>query len=354
MKRLMTAAAIAFLLCARMVCSAQRGPAQEQEVLQKARGYVAAKQLEEANELLREYTQNHPEAVSVLVELGRVQLAQKLSDDAMRSFGAVLAVDPHEAEAQAGEVKAAVESALVDRSAGENDSALSCLVEGLKLVPDSVELLLDFGIQADGMRIYVDADKALTHAHALQPENAEVLYALAHVQLDEQKMPQAEANLKVYLKMRPDDATAYYGLGHLLHMLDKEDEAKVALERSIALQPRQTASYYELGEIALDAQEDAEARAEFERVLAADPVHGGALTGMGVIAFREKAYSEAEGYLRKAILYAPEYVKAHQFYAMTLDRLGQKAEAKEEFAQAQSLAAKQRQTSQGYHLLTPP
>ena len=353
MTRSITVAAIAFLLCA-TVCAAQTETAPEREVVQKARSYVAAEHLEEANELLWEYTQNHPEAVAALVELGRVQLAQKLSDDAMRSFGAALAVDPHQADAQAGEVKAAVKSALVDRSAGENDSALSCLVKGLKLVPDSVELLLDFGIQADSMRIYVDADKALTHAHALQPENAEVLYALAHVQLDEQKMPEAEANLNAYLKMRPDDATAYYGLGHLLHMLDKEDEAKVALERSIALQPRQTASYYELGEIALNAHEDAEARTEYERVLAADPTHGGALTGMGVIAFREKAYSEAEGYLRKAILYAPDYVKAHQVYAMTLDRLGKKAEAKEEFAQAQSLAAEQRQTSQGYHLLTPP
>lgn len=346
------ATAIAFVLFIGSVCAAQTGPAQQRQALRKARTYEAAKQFEDANELLSDYAQKHPGAVAVLVELGRVQLAQKLNDEAMESFAAALAIDPHQADARAGEVKAAVAAAVVDRSAGGNDQALSCLLKGLKLEPDSVELLLDFGIQADAMRIYVDADKALTHAHELAPNDAKVLYALAHVELDEQKMPQAEANLKAYLRMRPGDATAYYGLGRLLHMLDKEDEAKKALERSIALQPRQTESYYELGEIALDAHDDAEARAEYERTLAANPGHGGALTGMGVVAFRAKDYAKAEQYLREAIRYAPDYVKAHQFYAMALDRLGQREKAKEEFALAQSLASQQRETSRGYHLLT--
>jgi tetratricopeptide (TPR) repeat protein len=347
-------AAIAIGLCAGTRAAAQSISAQERAVLHQAKDFVAAKQLEQANQLLSEYAQEHPKAVAVLVELGSVQLQQKLNDDAMQTFAAALTLDPHRQRARAGEVKAAVESALADRNAGENDLALSCLLKGLKLEPDSVELLVDFGIQADAMRIYQDADKALTHAHTLEPENARALYALAHVELDEQKMSRAEADLKAYLKLRPDDATAYYGLGHLLHMLDKDDEAEQALERSIALQPQQTESYYELGEIALNAHQDADAKKEYEHVLAADPAHGGALTGMGVLAFRMKEYSEAAEYLRKAVLYAPEYVKAHQFYAMTLDRLGQKDKAKDEFAVAQSLAAEQSRTSRGYHLLTSP
>jgi Tfp pilus assembly protein PilF len=74
---------------------------------------------------------------------------------------------------------------------------------------------------------------------------------------------------------------------------------------------------------------------------------------MGVIAFRAKNYAGAEKYLRDAVLYAPDYVKAHQFYAMTLEKLGQKEQAKQEFTHAQSLAAQQNQTSRGYHLLSP-
>jgi tetratricopeptide (TPR) repeat protein len=355
MRRRITAAVVAWL-CVGMFCAASAavgaGP-DENEVLKKARSLEAAKQLEEANDLLSEYVRGHPRAVAVLVELGQVQLAQVLSDDAMRSFSAALAIDPRLKEARSGEVKAVVASALADRKAGDNNSALSALVQGLKLAPDSVELLLDFGVQADGMQIYVDADKALTHAHELQPDNAKVLYALAHVELDEQKMALAETHLEAYLRLRPEDATAYYGLGHLLHMLDKEDEARKALGRSIALEPGQTASHFELGEIALQAHEDADAKREYERVLSMDPRHGGALTGMGVIAFRAKDYAGAEKYLRSAVAYAPEYVKAHQFYAMTLERLGMNAEAKQEFAQAQSLAAQQAQSVRGFQLLSP-
>lgn len=354
MMRITTAAALTVIIGCGNICLSQALPKQDATVLEKAERYVQARQFEEANEVLSEYTQAHPRDIAVLVELGEIQLAQKLSDDAMRSFGRALALDPKQQEARAGEVRAVVESALADRNAGDDNGALSSLVQGLKAVPDSVTLLLDFGIQADAMRIYVDADKALSRAHEIEPQNAKALYALARVQIDEQKMPQAEANLKAYLKMNPEDASAYYGLGHLLHMLDKEDEAKKALEQSIALQPRQTESYYELGEIALNANKVTEAKFDFARVVALDPAHGGALTGMGEVAFRAKDYRGAEKYLRKAVLYAPNYVKAHQFYAMTLEKLGERAQAKEEFATAMKLAAEQNRTSQGYHLLTPP
>jgi Flp pilus assembly protein TadD len=64
-------------------------------------------------------------------------------------------------------------------------------------------------------------------------------------------MPEAEANLRAYLKVRAEDATAHYGLGRLLHMLLRNDEAKAELQESIALRPVQSGSYYELGEVAL-------------------------------------------------------------------------------------------------------
>ena len=46
---------------------------------------------------------------------------------------------------------------------------------------------MDFGVQADSMQIYRDADEALTEAHVLAPSDAKILYALAHVEVDEQR-----------------------------------------------------------------------------------------------------------------------------------------------------------------------
>lgn len=330
--------------------SGQSTSATSAEALQQAREWVVAHQFDKANALLSETVRHDPGNEAVLVELGRVQLAQGLDDDALKSFEAVLANKPDSAPAREGEIEAATAAALVDRQAGLNDSALLYLIRARKLVPDSPELLLDFGVQAESMRIFEDADSALTRAHELAPGDPRILYALAHVQLDEQKAPEAEANLRVYLKARPDDATAHYGLGHLLHMLARHDEAKTELERSIALQPRQSGSYYELGEIALEQNQASEAKSNYEKVLALAANHGGALTGMGILAYRAKDYGVAEEYLKSAVFYASDYSTAHHYYALVLARLGRKAESERESEIARSLNEQQTRTSRGNFL----
>ncbi|GGG90697.1 hypothetical protein GCM10011586_01490 [Silvibacterium dinghuense] len=295
------------------------------------------------------------DAAKAMVEahLGESLAAQRLYDDAIRAFESALALDAGNREAQAGEVRSIVQSALALRAAGDRDGALAKLVEGRKAVPASVELMLDFGIQAEEMRIYKDADAALAQAHTLEPANLTVLYALARVELDEQKMPQAETHFREYLKAKPEDASAHYGLGHLLHMEIKDDEAKVELERSVTLQPRQTEAYYQLGEIALAMHQDAEAKADYEKVLAEDPHHGGAVTGMGILAFRAKDNAAAEKYLKQAVVDASDYPTAHRYYAMLLDRLGEHTQAEQEMTLARQLTEEQNRLAHGYEIQSP-
>jgi tetratricopeptide (TPR) repeat protein len=322
--------------------------------LEKARALAAAKHLIEANEILSAIVSGDPQNRAAWEELGDVQLAQSLNDDAMKSFEAVLKAAPESPEARDGEVRAAIASALVDRSAGNADRALATLMRAKGYVSDSVELLIAFGLQADSMQIYKDAEAPLLEAHRLEPQNPKALYALAHVELDEQKTTEAEAHLRAYLKIKPNDASAHYGLGHLLHMLSRDDEAKAELEVSVALQPRQTESYYELGQIALDAHDDSAAKESFARVLASAPNHGGALTGMGVLAYRAKDYAAAESYLKQAVIYAPDYVTAHRYYAMTLAHLGRQEQSDREMALAEQLTEEQNKLRHGYTLKSGP
>ena len=279
--------------------------------------------------------------------------SQSANDEAMTAFEAALRADPHNAEARAGEVKAGIGAALNARRSGDNDGAMVYLIRARKYVPDDPELLLDFGVQADRMRLYKDAEEALSQALALRPGDAKTIYALGHVELDEQKMPQAEGHLREYLKRKPEDASAHYGLGKLLHELARNEEARAELRRSIELQPRQTESYYELGSVELDLQHNEQAAALFEKVLERNPKHGGALAGSGMIAYREKNYAKAETWFKLAVLNAPEYSSAHQYYSMVLARLGRKEEAEKEAALAKSLAEKERQEQRGYVLSEP-
>jgi tetratricopeptide (TPR) repeat protein len=312
-------------------------PSSASNRLREADQLVRAHKLEKANELLMDVVQQDPTNTEALIRLGQVEVALGLNDDALKLFEAVLRQDPKSAAARDGEVQAAETAALADSKAGIDGTALLCLIRARKFVPDSPRLLFDFGMQAERMRIFQDADEALTKAHELAPDDIKIVYALAHVQFDEQKMPEAEANLRAYLKQRPDDPTAHYGLGHLLHVVSRNDEAKAELDRSITLRPRQSGSYYELGEIALEQDQNSEAKAEFMKVLAVAPHHGGALTDMGMLAFRAKDYRVAEQYLKSATEYAAEYPKAHHYYALVLARLGRSEEAKQEAARATEL-----------------
>jgi tetratricopeptide (TPR) repeat protein len=324
------------------------------DALQNARSLAAAHRLEQANEILSTLVAADPKNLPAWQQLGEVQLGQALNEDAMGSFEAVLKSEPESSSAQAGESRAAIAAALADRAAGNPDRALACLLRAKGYVPKSPELLIAFGIQADSMQIYREADEALSEALRLEPQNEKVLYALAHVELDEQKTDRAEDHLRTYLKIRPEDATAHYGLGHLLHMMSKDEEAKAELDRSIALQPRQTESYYELGQIALDSHNDAAAKEDYTRVLASAPNHGGALAGMGVLAYRAKDYAAAEKYLRQAVLYAPDYITAHRYYGMTLGRLGQAEQSRQELDLAQRLTEEQNKLRHGYTLTRTP
>ncbi len=345
--RILIATLMLFAVAGNSACG-QDLPAPEK--LEQARQLIEARELDKANLLLSDLSQKYPLNETVLVELGRVQLAQGLNDDAMKSFEAVLGVHAGSEPARDGEVRAAVAAALADRNVGIEGDALLYLIRARKFVPDSPELLLDFGVQAESMRIYRDADSALTKAHELAPEDAKILYALARVQLDEQKMPEAEANLRAYLAERPNDATAHYGLGRLLHMELKNEDARAELERSLALQARQSASYYELGEIALEMNQAIEAKADYEKVLELAPHHGGALTGMGILAFRAKDYAKAEEYLKSAVAYASDYPRAHHYYALLLAKVGRQEESKTESELATRLDEEQAKTSHGNFL----
>ncbi len=318
--------------------------------LESARHLIAANDLNKAAELLTDLLRRDPANQDANLMLGQIRLAQGLNEDALKSFESVLVMNPASPPAREGEVKAAEAAALSDRNAGLDGSALLCLLSARKFVPDSPQLLLDFGVQAESMKIYADAEAALRRAHELAPDDARIIYALAHVQFDEQNMPDAERNLRAYLKMRPDDATAHYGLGRLLHMLVRNDEAKEELDHSIALQPRQTGSYYELAEIERESDHADEAKKLYETVLAAAPHHGGALTGLGILAYRTGDYVSAEKYLVSAVNYAPDYVAAHHYYSVVLARLGRQDEARREADLATKLSARDAKAWHGNEL----
>jgi tetratricopeptide (TPR) repeat protein len=259
-------------------------------------------------------------------------------DEAMGRFESVLAADPRNQVARAGEVDAASKAALSLRSKGETDEALSHLLRAAKIVPDDATLLFDLGVLENQMELNKDAEESLHKSILLRPGDPMTMYAIARVKMDLQQLPEAEAAMRGYLRLRPNDPGAHYGLGRILQIGLRNNEAVDEFNKSIALKPEQTESYFELGEVALqDGTPDA-AEHYYLKCLARDPNHGGALTGMGILEFRKKQYGAAADYLEHSVRVAPQFQTAHYYYGLTLSKLGRKEEADSELALATKMA----------------
>jgi tetratricopeptide (TPR) repeat protein len=268
-------------------------------------------------------------------------LEEHRDPEAMDRFETVLAIDLKDKEAREGELAAATDLAMSARRENHPDAALKVLEHARTKLPDDSKLLLDLGIQATEMGLLPEAMDSLQSARKLDASDPDILYALARLEMVEQHLQAAEADLRAYLAKRPEDASAHFGLGKVLEVAQRTTEARAEFERSIQLQPAQTESYYELGQLELEVQHDAQAAPFFQKVLARDATHGGALTGMGIIAFRSKDYAQAEQYLSRAEKTDPNYQPAHYYRGLALAHLGQKDESQRELQLAAELDRKQ-------------
>jgi tetratricopeptide (TPR) repeat protein len=268
-------------------------------------------------------------------------LEEHRDPEAMDRFETVLAIDLKDKEAREGELAAATDLAMSARRENHPDAALKVLEHARTKLPNDSKLLLDLGIQATEMGLLPEAMDSLQSARKLDASDPDILYALARLEMVEQHLQAAEADLRAYLAKRPEDASAHFGLGKVLEVAQRTTEARAEFERSIQLQPAQTESYYELGQLELEVQHDAQAAPFFQKVLARDATHGGALTGMGIIAFRSKDYAQAEQYLSRAEKTDPNYQPAHYYRGLALAHLGQKDESQRELQLAAELDRKQ-------------
>ncbi len=277
-------------------------------------------------------TEDRITQAAALLQAGEAAKARDL-------YTSVLASEPGNVQAQAGEVDASERLALQARARGDKDGALRTLLAAQPLAPASPKLLYDLAVLEDSMKLYWDADQVVTKLEA-EPggANPKVLYLAARVKLDLGQLAIAEQKMRGYLAANPGDATAHYGLGRILQLSDQLDAARAEYQRSLELQPHQTESQFQLGEIALAQGHYDEAIADYAKALAGNPAHGGALAGTGIALFRLKQYDQAADALRKAVAAAPDYQPAHYYLGLTLLRLGRKTESDRELARAAEMA----------------
>jgi tetratricopeptide (TPR) repeat protein len=115
------------------------------------------------------------------------------------------------------------QAAMVRLQAGRLDAAEKLQDRGLKLAPDSVELLIDRALLLGARKKYEDALSVLERAHALAPARVDILVlsASAHRMLGQEEL--AKLSLVSALEIEPGDPAALLERG-MLRRLDGDAE----------------------------------------------------------------------------------------------------------------------------------
>jgi tetratricopeptide (TPR) repeat protein len=264
----------------------------------------------------------------------------------MSAFEKALQANRSDPAAKKGEVAAAVKYSLAEKREHREQAGLWLLLRAQYWVPDDPDLLVDLGVQEDDLKLFVDADIALTEALRIRPNNLNALYTAARVKMDLGQMQSAEQAWLTYIKHDSSNPAAYYGYGAVLQTLGRNDEARREFQQSIEENPNQAESYYRLGELARHEGNKTEARMQYQEAIARDSMHGGALTGLGILNYEEKKYDQAERELEDAIKSVPDYRTARYYRGLTLAKMGRQKEAQAELSLAMQLSEKKEQQRQ--------
>lgn len=178
---------------------------------------------------------------------------------------------------------------------GQHQNACEAMSEAVKLLPNDVELLSNYGV-------------ALKNAG----------------QVEAAKKTQLSA-----LDMQADYAPAHYNLGNLLFAENQYQEASEQYLIALENQPNYVSAINNLGLCYKEMGDLQSAAQAFRACLAYDTQHAEANANLGDVLRLQGHYQEAEPYLKDAVTLSPNNIEAHCNLSLTLIELGRQFEARQ-------------------------
>jgi Flp pilus assembly protein TadD len=289
---------------------------------------------------------------------------------------------------RAQEVRSELRRAQELERAEHFEQAIPIYLEVLKREPKNLEANLGLGRAYFHSGQHAEAADSFERALQLQPGNPEIVEWLGKSYL------RAHAPQKVLeLFSRQDSLAGHFAWAHLLlarafDAQDKLDEARGELQRALAIDPHCRGAHFALGFIAWTTRDLETAEKEFRRELALDsreelPYYYLAETlevqgkldeaqtalkgmareapntylyhfGLGKLNEYNRNFEAAAVEFRKAIRLDPKQSEAHYHLALALRKLGETAQANQEFGLANQLRVDMRSGSgQGMGRMRP-
>jgi tetratricopeptide (TPR) repeat protein len=218
--------------------------------------------IEQASEILK-VIPGHPQATLLL---GVGHRLNSNAQTAAEVLGSLAAEQPNSASTH-------FELGLALAAIGQGDAAVNALRRTIKLRPDHPDA---WRVLADHLRAMDDptgADEAYAQHIRHSTRNPRLLEAAAA--LCENRIAEAEALLREYLKQMPTDVPAIRMLAEVASRLGRYGDAENLLDRCLELAPSFTPARHNYAFVLHRAGKSSRALAEIDRLLAADPRNPG-------------------------------------------------------------------------------
>ena len=264
---------------------------------------------EQATEILR-VVGDHPMA---LLLLGASRCACGEAGHAVGILDPLAAAHPQWAQAQ-------LELGIALGQAGRGGEALAALRRAVALQPGLPRAWLAL---ADHLTAIGDTQAAdAAYAAHVRYSTADPRLLAAATALCEQRIPEAEAQLREHLRQAPTDVAAIRMLAEIAARLGRDDDAEVLLARCLELAPGFHAARQNHALVLNRCNRYQEAQAEIQALLAIEPANPGYRNLNAVILCRLGDYAQAIALYDGILAEYPHHAKIWMSYGHALKTAG--------------------------------
>jgi Flp pilus assembly protein TadD len=298
-------------------------------LLAEAHAVLEKGNINEADRLVRQYLQTHPDSADGHFLLGHILFLEIQSEARLeRHLEGVQVLGAGASPVKRGEENAKASLAEFTAGAKLHDPSAA----DLKVVAFDYVLLGD----------YVDADKWLTRMLAWTPSDAEGWYYLGRTKYNENRFAEAVAAFQRCLKLDPRNLKAEDNLGLSYAGLGRKEEAAAAYQQAIDWQSRAALKnpgpYIDFGDLLLDENRNEEAVFYLLQAIGVAPRESRAHELLGKAYSRLEQLPKAQSELEEAIGLSPPNASLHCMLAPVYRKEGLADKAKIEFDRCAALA----------------
>jgi tetratricopeptide (TPR) repeat protein len=263
------------------------------------------RKLAEALEYYRAAVEDDPSAVTRCEAVAKVLDKLGRSDEALRAYRDVLALEQ-------GHFEARLKVASLLMAQGRRAEAIPEYRKAVVADPSSKLARYHLGLALRDQGELAEAVEALEGVVHLDPGNADARCDLGSTLV---ALGRVEEGIGVYreaLRSNPGHAHTHYNLGIALQSQEKYEEAAAEYRETVRLSPDYAPAYSNLGVVLKRLGRPAEAIVAYQQAIEADPTHVISRFNLGVTFYEQRRLGEAAEQFQAILTIDPDYERARQ------------------------------------------